>query len=369
MYQLPKPFMLLGDFNTHHNLWDRTTDVRGNVVANLLDKHDLIVLNDGRPTLLSTLGTLTSPDVSLVSAQLALSLSWDVDDSDAHEHYPIFIRMNGHKDTNTKRPTWKIKSANWDLFESILLMKDLPSYSTGSEGLEMLTETILKAAEQSMSKSDSQNGRRKVPWWNSDIAEAVRTRRRKHKAYKRNSTPENRVEYSKAKAVARKMVLQAKTQSWHDFVKKINVNTSISEMWSSIRKISGKYSSNQLKALKTHRGIINDPTCIANEMATTLETIYSLDDYPLSTRKHRNNIENLPILSEEDSNDPLNSKFSMEELETALCATCGSSTGLNEIHIDMLRRLPVHLKCDLLNIFNSLWTSILTYGDTLSTFL
>ncbi|KAF0710293.1 Uncharacterized protein FWK35_00028005, partial [Aphis craccivora] len=48
---LPKPFVILGDFNSRNTLWGSSyTDKRGKIMERLLERSDLILLNNGKPT-------------------------------------------------------------------------------------------------------------------------------------------------------------------------------------------------------------------------------------------------------------------------------------------------------------------------------
>lgn len=47
MDQMPRPLLLLGDFNTHHRTWGSG---KGRELLQLLEDQDLVLLNDGRPT-------------------------------------------------------------------------------------------------------------------------------------------------------------------------------------------------------------------------------------------------------------------------------------------------------------------------------
>ena len=45
--QLPKPFLLLGDFNSHNTLWGcNTSNQRGRLVEDFITKQDLCLFND-----------------------------------------------------------------------------------------------------------------------------------------------------------------------------------------------------------------------------------------------------------------------------------------------------------------------------------
>ena len=49
--QLPKPCILLGDFNAHSQRWGCTsTNQRGRIIEQLIDQTNLVMLNNGAPT-------------------------------------------------------------------------------------------------------------------------------------------------------------------------------------------------------------------------------------------------------------------------------------------------------------------------------
>ena len=49
--ELPKPVVLLGDFNSHSTLWGSyKNDKRGKIVEEFICKHDIVLLNDQPPT-------------------------------------------------------------------------------------------------------------------------------------------------------------------------------------------------------------------------------------------------------------------------------------------------------------------------------
>lgn len=51
---LPKPFILLGDFNAHAEIWGSETDSpRGKAILDLIDKYNLNIFNTCEPTHLS----------------------------------------------------------------------------------------------------------------------------------------------------------------------------------------------------------------------------------------------------------------------------------------------------------------------------
>ena len=79
--QLPAPFVLLGDFNAHHNLWGcRDIDRKGRVMEDFLLQHNLSLFNDKSFTYLSPItGTYTSIDLTICDPNLYLDFSWEVE--------------------------------------------------------------------------------------------------------------------------------------------------------------------------------------------------------------------------------------------------------------------------------------------------
>ena len=60
--QLPRPFLLLGDFNAHSPVWgDSRRDGRGKLIESILQDNDLILLNSKSPTFLHSARVGTGP--------------------------------------------------------------------------------------------------------------------------------------------------------------------------------------------------------------------------------------------------------------------------------------------------------------------
>ena len=51
--QLPRPYLLLGDFNSHSKLWGcLDTNDKGEIIENFIAENDLCLFNDKQPTYL-----------------------------------------------------------------------------------------------------------------------------------------------------------------------------------------------------------------------------------------------------------------------------------------------------------------------------
>ena len=74
---LPSPFLLLGDFNGRHPLWDdSTSNPRGVLLASFIEDEELAVLNSGEMTHFhSQTGIFTAIDLSLCSPNALLDFN------------------------------------------------------------------------------------------------------------------------------------------------------------------------------------------------------------------------------------------------------------------------------------------------------
>ena len=92
MNQLPRPIVLMGDLNAHHELWGRRNlwDQRGKRLEDIIVTEELNILNNGSPAHISG----TSVDITIASPYVAPDLQWTVLPSVlSSDHHPIDITM------------------------------------------------------------------------------------------------------------------------------------------------------------------------------------------------------------------------------------------------------------------------------------
>ena len=90
--QLPKPFMIVGDFNSHNYLWGgNKSDAKGKVMETFMTRSNICLFNDDTPTYLHpATGSFTSIDLTMCSPSLFMDFTWRVEE-DLHgsDHFPI----------------------------------------------------------------------------------------------------------------------------------------------------------------------------------------------------------------------------------------------------------------------------------------
>ena len=80
MQQLPKSFVLLGDFNSRNISWGCShTDKRGKMVDEFLDEKYLFLLNKYKPTRHNiSNGTFSAIDLFITNSNFATLFEWHV---------------------------------------------------------------------------------------------------------------------------------------------------------------------------------------------------------------------------------------------------------------------------------------------------
>ena len=105
--QLPRPFLLVGDFNAHSPEWGGfSAGWSGKLIESLLADTDLILLNSKTPTFLhSAYQTTSAIDLAVASPTIALDFQWSVhDDLYGSDHFPIFLTY--YTEADTTRPAF-----------------------------------------------------------------------------------------------------------------------------------------------------------------------------------------------------------------------------------------------------------------------
>ena len=287
--QLLKDHLILGDFNSKSTLWGSPiNNYRGNKVQEFIQNTDHVILNTGEPTYISSNGNFSHIDVSLATPQLSVDINWSTyTDTLGSDHIPIILkigRINNNNDTYLPLCKYRTKKVDWEPYTA--LAKISLEGDNADKKLQALKSSILQASEGALPKIKNIRHRILVPWWSPECHEAIRKRNAAYRSFQRSPTDENYIEYKKFRALARKIIKEAKRKSWHDFVSKINKFTPTSEIWKHIRKINGNSYSRPLYLI-VEGNLIEDPEVIAEELAKYFASVSSDDNLSDAFKKRR----------------------------------------------------------------------------------
>lgn len=354
--QLPPPFLLLGDFNSHNSLWGGTfTDRKGRIVENFVDSEQLSLFNDGSATFFNVAsGRSTAIDLSICSSEIFLDYTWSVNDYlYGSDHWPIHLR-SAVNIPEPSFPKWNAKEANWSEFtEGIKNIREFESFTTHIEAYNYLTDIILNSAENSIPKTGGKPRRPIVPWWDKKCTVLRRITRNCYRRYKHNATLTNKIIYKRAQAKQRNYYKTAKRNSWMNYINCINSKTPLSLIWKKIRKLSGKYSPSPSPSLKINNCLITKPEEVAEKFGKHFSDISKPNHYPPDLKPLDDTTE--VQFNASDCSAEYNFKFTMRELLYALSTTEDTAPGADNITYDMLKHLPDDAKIFLLNVFNKIW--------------
>ncbi|KAF0755679.1 putative RNA-directed DNA polymerase [Aphis craccivora] len=273
--QLPPPFILLGDFNSHNKLWGCiTTNTRGKIIESVIDSENLITLNNAKPT---HFGTASAIDLTFTTPSFAPHLTWDtLSHPYGSDHLPIITKLTyrNTKDIQVGKPKWKLNTADWNLFTSLLEQKidsiefEKPKINNLNEVTQNFTNAILEIANLTIGQTIFSGRKPPVSWWNSHCNESIKSKKTAFNKFKRTKSQDDFIEFKKRRAQARRTIKDSKTTSWRAYTSSINSKANPKQIWNKIKafKCINKYDNIQI--LKNENDTIySEPSEIAMNLA------------------------------------------------------------------------------------------------------
>ena len=356
--QLPRPFMIVGDFNGHSKLWGCVdNNEKGNIIEDFLIENDLCLLNEGKSTYLHPAsGSYSAIDLSICNSGILLDFEWDIiEDLHGSDHFPIIIKEI-EKSEDDYIPKWNFKKANWDKFKTLCEQK-LNIERNENDQLMSFSNTLHQICEECIPKS-SKCPKQNRPWYNEDCKEAIKNRKDALRKFNRNPIKENLIRTKVMRAKARRTIKTAKRSSWQKYISKINSRTPMKKVWNMIRKISGKKKSSKLVHINNSDGTkcLNKKD-IADALGNAFHKNSSSEHYSKQFQDLKDKEEKEILDFTSCNNEKYNLPFSILELEDSLQKSHDTAAGPDDINYQILKHLPKKCLQTLLDIFNHIWES------------
>ena len=231
--QLPKPYIIVGDFDSHNYIWGSNhIDERGKTIEQLIEKFQLILLNNTSATHFNAADAKSSIiDLTFCSEDIAENLEYFVlDELYSSDNYPISTSFIGSAPTLPKfKEGWKLNSANWPLYQEILDTElktvkstiNLESSGDINNLINKFDEAILSAAEIAIPKRSVKLKKKEVPWWNDKCAEVLKLFKKAKNRYRRHKSIDTKIEHNRLRALLKKTYKDSQKESWLYYISSI----------------------------------------------------------------------------------------------------------------------------------------------------
>ena len=355
--QLPTPFLILGDFNARNTLWgDTAVNRRGQAIEEVLLENDVILLNSNQPTHFHIqTNTYSNIDLSMASADSVTDFSYNVlEDLHGSDHYPIKIDALQTTQSYQNPIRYNLNKADWAQYKDLTKMNPIAE-SSAEDILEHIENKIIQAADTAIPTTSPNPRKPPIPWFNEDIKQAIRDRKRAGRALKRNYSIENLIAYKRCRARVKYLCKKARAESWKQFISSINQFTSLNKIWSKTKKISGKFSPKPHPILKVNDEIVDSKTDVANILAETFAAVSSSENYSLDFLRYKNRIESKTLQFDTQENYSYNEPLTIEEVTSCLSETQESAPGIDKITYAMIKNSHPTLIAAILQLYNKIF--------------
>lgn len=358
--QLPAPFLISTDANSHSRLWDFTrtsSDARGKCFEHLLSTEPLQLLNTGEHTHFSTHGTTSAIDLTLVHDKISSDFLWQVSDTPCgSDHHPILLTYLPSLPPTPITSHWKIDSSKWQLFSDLVRIPANSALDDPDATLLTFISSLETAGNQAFGRTTG-NAKKSVPWWTADCHAAIQARNRLYNKVRKFPTLDNIIELKKQNATTRRLLKETRRNSWAEYVSSLSTATS-QEVWTRIRRIRG-FSNRRISPLTKSGQVFTDPQDIADQLVDHFSEISSTDVIPLQSRLHKQSLDQREpnFLEPTGPTNSYNAPFSIDEFLAVLKNLKNTAPGPDTIPYSFIQHAPSVYHTRLLQFFNSLWES------------
>jgi len=359
--------LIIGDFNAHHQAWgDSRVDGQGDAIVRACDTHNMIILNDGLPTFISSSGQASSTiDLSISSRGFGLLTSVStLQDLHGSDHFPVSISVacaspSSFRFSNRLNLPDKLlpflhsrlaveSSKFYSTISSLAVLSNpLRMYDTFCSFLLDNISSFFPRGTLPSRRKRIPSGKSPSPWWNHTCDEAVEFRRTLLRLYKASPSLDNWLAFKRGNLRCRKILRREKRKDWKLLCSEFSFKTPTASIWRFIRAFKNKsFSSGNLLSDDNMKIEMQDqllsklcpPSCLHLNSSSSVNCApqVSRSDSPLAR-----------------IDDP----FTALKLDLAVFSSKRkSSPGLDRFDYGIIRFLPSDLLAKLLNIYNDLYS-------------
>ena len=351
--QLGNNFIMCGDFNARHPLWDtrRPPNTSGlNLAEAIVDFDCVLLTRQNLPTYFhAQTNAFSTLDLAFVPSHIYIIAQTFLEDDIYSDHYPVIIQIALSPDIAPlkRRQKW-IFNQNWDEWKAHL--PDLTHIGDPEADNQQLTETIIATGLDYFKLTKKEvTVKYSKPWWTDECAAAVRDKHRAKNHFHRHPTIENYQEFKQKEKTCSDVIYKAKQQSFRSFISTITEDTPVKELWRRISSLSGKFKPPARAPIIKNGEIYTNPQDKARLIAEAYKNAFNT--------KCRSPIAQsllLPIATSamEGDEEPYNKPIQEYEVREAIKSLKLNSPGTDMVHNAFLKNLPDHHIQLLTKLFN-----------------
>lgn len=218
------------------------------------------------------------------------------------------------------------------------------------ERWEKFKEIIMKKAEEICGNLSIKKSNKKTEWWNADIQEEVRKKKKAWKKYNSTRDEQDKKEYQERRNIVKELVRKGKKESWKKFGETLNQNyrDNNRSFWNKVKSLRGK-------KRKELRGVRDKHNQLKTNITEILEVWreYYEEKY---MGEETEGIEREGIIEQIAANDNHMEEIRSEELEEAISRIkVGKASGADKIDPEMIKWIGKEGKKWLLEIIREAW--------------
>ena len=262
---------------------------------------------------------------------------WEThDDLMGSDHFPIILSSSSTEDV-TREPRYNTSKADWKRFTALSVIPPPDENLSCDELLRQFNTHIIQVADMTIPKTSGEAGKVGLPWWTSECTNATNQRKQALRRYKRTRTQVDLISFKRQTAIARRVKVLARRESWQAYVSTINRSTPMSKIWGRLRKMTGKFSSHQPPTLTVGTNTTSDPSEVAEYLADHYARVSNAQSYDREFLDVKNRAEQQQLDFTTVHNLSYNEPISKLEVVGAIRSSKRTAPGEDEITYDMLR--------------------------------
>ena len=363
MSQVSNQYIMVGDLNGHHHMWDPERNGAPNQCGRVL--HDIVINSNNiaiaTPPSLPTYtnsytGESSTIDLILCTPRLIPYISTTTTADLGSDHEPILSTVTMIPDTaeRGKKPKWILEKSKFNEWKEDIMNLPPTAPEETEEEQKQFTSDIINVSKKHFKKTSNKiKSKFNKPWWNEECAKATALRRRAQRKMRRLPSVENIREYRRLTAAATRIHNKAKRESFKRYTNSITAHTPPGETWKFLISFKGKTGPTS-GPLHHRNGIAFTKEERAEVHGKYFKTALTKKNNLVYTQNQLNNIERAAAVEDEDNH---NSRLTREELERSIKNLDDEKAyGSDEIHNQFLKNLPPTKVTELLGMFNRSWT-------------